>query len=261
MCLLVLAWQLHPAQDLIVAANRDERHERPTAALDVWQDLPGVAAGRDLVAGGGWLGVDARGRFAAVTNYRGEPTRAGSSHSRGLLVSAFLGGELSAADYLARLAPDTQSYPGFNLVIADGDALWYASNRAEGYSRRLQPGVHALSNDLLDVAWPKVERSKQGLRAALDAGEATPDALFALLAEREPGAAPAASGLPWPATSGPFIAHDRYGTRCSTVVYRERGSTWVGERRFGPGGRPDGSSALRIHTRASGSRSVHPKSD
>jgi uncharacterized protein with NRDE domain len=247
MCLLVIAWQLHPAQDLIVAANRDERHERATAPLDLWPDLPGVAAGRDLVAGGSWLGVDARGRFACVTNYRGEPTQSGSSHSRGRLVSGFLGGERSAADYLAGLASDAGRYPDFNLLIADGEALWYASNRAPGFSRRLGPGVHGLSNDLLDVAWPKVERCKQGLRAELDAGGTTPTALFDLLAERQPGQMPAATGLPWPASSGPFIAHEHYGTRCSTVVLRQPGSTWVGERRFGPNGRPEGSSALRIH--------------
>jgi uncharacterized protein with NRDE domain len=247
MCLLVIAWQLHPAQDLIVAANRDERHERATAPLDLWHELPGVAAGRDLVAGGSWLGVDRHGRFACVTNYRGEPTQAGSSHSRGRLVSGFLGSGASAADYLDRLAGDAQRYPGFNLVIADGDALWYASNRAPGFSRRLGPGVHGLSNDLLDVAWPKVERCKQGLRDALDTGGTAPNALFELLAEREPGAIPAAAGLPWPATSGPFIAHALYGTRCSTVVLRQPGSTWVGEHRFGPGGKPEGCSALRIH--------------
>jgi uncharacterized protein with NRDE domain len=247
MCLVALAWQLHPTQDLIVAANRDERHGRATAALDLWAELPGVAAGRDLVAGGSWLGVDTRGRFACVTNYRGEPTLAAGKASRGSLVSGYLGGTSSAAHYLAQLGPHAAHYPGFNLVIADADGLWYASNRAARFAQRLQPGVHGLSNDLLDVAWPKVERCKQGLRAQLDAGGPEPDALFELLAERETGAAATTTGLPWPATSGPFIAHDDYGTRCSTVVVREPGSTWVKERRFGRGGRYDGSSALRIH--------------
>jgi len=247
MCLVALAWQLHPAQDLIVAANRDERHARATAPLDLWTDLPGVAAGRDLAAGGTWLGIDTRGRFACVTNYRGEPTQAGSSHSRGRLVSGFLGGTAGPADYLAALEADADRYPGFNLVIADSRTLWYASNRATTFAQRLGPGVHGLSNDLLDVGWPKVERCKQGLRRELDAGGPAPAGLFDLLAEREPGSAPASAGLPWPATSGPFIAHDDYGTRCSTVVLRQPGSTWVGERRFGRAGQADGSSALRIH--------------
>lgn len=246
MCLLVVAWGLHPTLQLIVAANRDEQHGRATAALDRWPEIPGMAAGRDLVAGGSWLAADTRGRFACVTNFRGEPSPAGSSHSRGRLVTDFLAGERSAEAYLAQLAHTAQEFPGFNLLLAEPDALWYASNRDPGFARRLGVGVHGLSNDLLDVGWPKVARCKQGLQDALDEGVALAPTLYALLAEREPGPTPPAAGLPWPATSGPFIAHERYGTRCSTVVMRQRGSTWLGERRFGPGGEPAGESQLRL---------------
>lgn len=246
MCLVVVAWRLHPSEDLIVAANRDESHGRATAPMDRWADLPGVAAGRDLVAGGTWLGVDARGRFACVTNYRGEPNRSATTHSRGRLVSAFLGSDMPAGEYLDTLARDATGYPGFNLLVADGESLWYASNRTERFARCLPPGVHGLSNDLLDVPWPKVQRCKQGLRAALDTGDSSPPRLFALLAERSPDLEAPPPGLPWPASSGPFIVHDSYGTRTSTVVLRRPGSTWIGEQRFGPNGRPEGSDTLNI---------------
>jgi uncharacterized protein with NRDE domain len=246
MCLLVVAWGLHARYDLIVAANRDEQHARATAALDYWSDVPGMAAGRDLVAGGSWLAADKRGRFACVTNFRGEPSQPGSSHSRGRLVADFLAGDRPAPDYLGALEPAAAGFPGFNLLLADSSGLWYASNRSRRFASALGRGVHGLSNDLLDVAWPKVERSKQGLRQFLDRGSADARGLFELLAERDPGPAPAQAGLPWPATSGPFIAHERYGTRCSTLVTRDAGSTWVAERRFGPTGKPQGETQLRL---------------
>jgi uncharacterized protein with NRDE domain len=252
MCLVVIAWQLHPSQDLIVAANRDEQHARAATSLDCWPESPGVAAGRDLVAGGTWLGVDADGRFACVTNYRGEPARSSSPRSRGQLVSGFLGAGVSAADYLDHLAGKAEEYPGFSLLIADQKSLWYASNRSAGFARRLPAGVHGLSNDLLDVGWAKVDRCKLGLREALDAGDPDPETLFALLAERHIEAS-GTPNLPWPATSGPFIADKSYGTRASTLVMRQPGSTWISERRFGPEGRLEGRTALQVaHTTLNG---------
>ena len=246
MCLLVVAWGVHSDCELIVAANRDERHDRATAALDHWPEVPGMSAGRDLVAGGSWLAADTRGRFACVTNFRGEPSQPGSSYSRGRLVTDFLAGDAPAGQYLQALSVQAPAFPGFNLLLAEPGALWYASNRSVNFSRQLGAGVHGLSNDLLDVGWPKVERCKQGLRDVLDSGREPPQALFSLLAEREVGPAPASAGLPWPATTGPFIAHERYGTRCSTLVMRDAHSTWLAERRFGPGGKPLGESQLRL---------------
>lgn len=250
MCLLVLAWQTHPRFDLLVAANRDEQHARATAALDYWPEVPGMAAGRDLVAGGSWLAVDRQGRFAGVTNFRGEPSTPGSSRSRGRLVTDFLAGSAPAAQYLEALAAEAGSYPGFNLLLVDGQELWYASNRSERFARRLGPGVHGLSNDLLDVAWPKVERCMGALREHLDAGHGAAEPLFDMLGDRQRAPAPGAPGLPWPATSGPFIAHALYGTRSSTLVTREPGATWVSERRFGPAGDPQGQTQLRLPHRA-----------
>ena len=253
MCLLVVAYGLHPRFDLLVGANRDERHDRASAPLDRWQEFPGLVAGRDLVAGGSWLGVDAQGRFASVTNFRDEEATAPGGPSRGGLVSQFLAAGCSPEEYLARLAPRAADYAGFNLLLADRDSLWYASNRAPGFARRLPQGVHGLSNHLLDTPWPKVELSKQGLRGLVDAGSDPLLPLFDLLAEREaPQVAVEAAGaptLPWPAISGPFIAHEIYGTRCSTVVTRDAAVTRINERRFRPLGIADGDTQFQFASR------------
>lgn len=240
MCLLVVAYGLHPHFDLMVGANRDERHDRASAGLDRWPEFPGLVAGRDLTAGGSWLGVDALGRFAAVTNFRDEESTAPGGPSRGRLVTDFLTSGRSPAEHLQRLAPHAADYAGFNLLVADRDALWYASNRAPGFARQLPSGMHGLSNHLLDTPWPKVEFSKQRLRSLIDTGADPQPPLFDLLAEREAPRGQTAATLPWPATSGPFIAHEVYGTRCSTVVTRDATGTRISERRFLPLGYADG---------------------
>ena len=91
MCLILFAWQAHPRYSLVVAANRDEFHQRPSAAANFWEDDPGILAGRDLQGGGTWLGITRSGRFAAITNYR-EPLdpEPPPERSRGLLVRDFL---------------------------------------------------------------------------------------------------------------------------------------------------------------------------
>src|SRR4051812_27063017 len=128
MCLILLAWRAHAAYPLIVAANRDEFHARPASAAGFWSDRPSVLAGRDLTAGGTWMGVDRSGRFAAVTNYRGahEPSAA---HSRGALVTGFLLDARTPAAYMDVVFGESNSYSGFNLLVADGGELWWMSNR------------------------------------------------------------------------------------------------------------------------------------
>ena len=137
MCLIVLAWRVHPEQALIVAANRDEFHARPAAPAGYWEDHPDILAGRDLEARGTWMGVSRAGKFAAVTNYRGaaEPSAA---ESRGALVSRYLANGAAAGTYLTRI--DGKSYSGFNLLAADDTELWWMSNR-DGPARRLEPGA------------------------------------------------------------------------------------------------------------------------
>src|SRR5258708_5544746 len=139
MCLILLAWRAHPDYRLIVAANRDEFHARPASPAAFWPDQPRILAGRDLEAGGTWMGASRGGRFAAVTNYRGarEPRAA---ESRGALVARFLENGTTPADYAAAVAQRGSAYSGFNLFAADAEELWWLSNRG-GEPRRLSKGI------------------------------------------------------------------------------------------------------------------------
>lgn len=261
MCLLVLGWRAHPRYRLVVAANRDEYHERPAAPLAKWPPPAGFIAGRDLRAHGTWLGVDAARRFGVVTNFRElQPARAGAP-SRGELIPRFLGassgaaGGGSAAQFFAALASAAQEYSGFNLLLADRDSLWYGSNRATPFARALSPGVYGLANELLDAPWPKLARVRAGFAAWLRAPPAaSAQELFALLADRTPadGALqPDARGLPreWQqALSAPFVLHPEYGTRCSTVLLIEPGGgLYLAERRFDQHGNSTGETEFQLN--------------
>lgn len=237
MCLIALAWQAHPDYPLIVAANRDEFHHRPAAAARFWPEAPAVLAGRDLAAGGTWLGITRRGRFAALTNVR-EPGAAQGSRSRGLLVSAFLQGGNSPQTYAAAVAADGAAYSGFNLLVGDAGSLWWVSNRAPAPAP-VAPGVHALSNHLFNTPWPKVQRARDGLSAALAVPSA--ERLFALLADDR--AAPddelpdTGVGLAMERLlSPPFIRSGGYGTRCSSVLLAGRERILFAEQTFTPDG-------------------------
>jgi len=195
----------------VVAANRDEFHGRPAAAAAFWSDQPGILAGRDLQAHGTWMGVSRGGRFAAVTNYRGarEPSAA---ESRGALVARFLENAIAPAAYVQAI--EANAYSGFNLLAADGEELWWMSNR-DGVPRRLEPGVYGLGNLLLDS--PDVEASKTRFRKALEPSPAV-ETLFSLLAEAR-------------------IVNSQYGTRCSTVLLRAgKGRVRYAERTFSADG-------------------------
>ena len=166
MCLIYLAWRRHPRYPLVVAANRDEYHARPAAPAHWWEDAPGVLAGRDLEAGGTWMGVTRGGRFAAVTNYHDPAAgRRAGAPSRGALVGAFLTGGEPAPEYLDRVVEEGRRYNGFCLLAMDGETLAFASNRSPG-AMRLDPGVYGLSNHLLDTPWPKVTEGKAELETA-----------------------------------------------------------------------------------------------
>ncbi|MDU9402039.1 NRDE family protein [Pseudomonas sp. zfem004] len=238
MCLIVFAWRPGTARPLIVAANRDEFHARPTQALGAWEDAPGVYAGRDLEAGGTWLGVGPQGRFAALTNIR-DPRQALGPRSRGELVAAFLQGELGVEAYLDSVASRSGQYSGFNLLVGDAGQLGYLHAR-DAAPRLLEPGVYGLSNAGLDTPWPKLVKARSGLEKLLESAE--PEQLLSLLADGEP-----ASDSELPETgvglaterllSSVFIASQNYGTRASTVlIVDERGRRRMVERSFGPFG-------------------------
>lgn len=209
MCLIALAWRVHPEYPLIVAANRDEFHARPAAPAAFWDDYPEILAGRDLEARGTWMGVARSGRFGAVTNYRGARERR-AVESRGALVSRFLLGVEKAGPYVDSLKKDL--YSGFNLLACDGEELWWTSNR-DGAPRKLEPGVYGLANALLDS--PDVEPAKRALGEAIEPAPAV-ETLFRVLAKHR-------------------IVNPEYGTRCSTVLLKGERTRYA-ERVFAPDG-------------------------
>ncbi|HEU0302092.1 MAG TPA: NRDE family protein [Longimicrobium sp.] len=243
MCLIALALDAHPAYRLVVAANRDEFYARPTASAGWWTDAPEVLAGRDLRDGGTWMGVTRGGRFAAITNYRdpGLAQRAGAP-SRGALVADFLRGSGDAEAYANDVASRAAEYNGFNLLVGNDDGLFYLSNRAPGV-RRLEPGVYALSNALLDTPWPKVVRARVAVADALARvqGDGWDSSLWEMLADRVVAADDALPDTGVGAErerllSPPFIRTDVYGTCASTVltIARDGGVHFV-ERSVAPG--------------------------
>jgi len=245
MCLIVVGWRAHADFPLLVAANRDEFHARPTAPAARWPDAPQVIGGRDLEAGGTWLGITDTGRFAAVTNVR-EPGVAPGARSRGGLTRDFLLSDTPAADYAARIAGS--EYSGFNLLLGDGATLLYCSNR-ESEARVLAPGIYGLSNHRLDSPWPKLQTARQRFAAALP-GLPDENAFFELLADK--GIAADAdlpnTGVPlaWERLlSAVFVQSPDYGTRASTVAWRRAdGAIRLHERSFAPNGEQIQSSVI-----------------
>jgi uncharacterized protein with NRDE domain len=240
MCLIAFANDLDD-HVLAIAANRDEDHRRATLPADFWTDDPTVFGGRDVVAGGTWLGVSTRGRVAAVTNVRS--SRAGRGRaSRGTLCREFLAGNDAAKPYSDAVLRNRAEYGVFNLLVHDGRSLGYV-NHAVDAPVLVAPGVHAVSNAALNDPWPKVERAKRALRDALDAPRVDlVEAMFVFLASRE-----GADDRLLPDTgygvdverelASVFIASQVFGTRSSTVVlWRRDGHITFEERSFGPGG-------------------------
>src|SRR5262245_18031763 len=229
MCLIVVALGSSPHYPLIVAANRDEQHARPTGRAAWWADRPLVLGGRDLEAGGSWLAMNRGGRFAAVTNIR-EATRPVGKSSRGSLVADFVGNFAPAAEHAARAVRDGAAFGPVNLFRHDGRELWFASNRAA--AARLDLGTHSFSNAPAGVEWPKTASARAGVERLLS--HAAPlEPLFALLAERDD------SGTALERYQRThFVVGPVYGTRCSTVVLVDAaGRATFTERSFDAAGR------------------------
>ena len=244
-CLVVLAWQAAAGKRIALAANRDEFHARPTAPMD-WWGAPPILAGRDLSAGGTWLGLDRRRRFAVITNFRGGSTPA-RAPSRGTLIPRFLAGSLAPLEFLAALAPEADRYAGFSLLLADEGSLGYFCNRAPEPPRLLSAGVYGLSNATLDAPWPKLLQSRAELTRRLGAAALSPDDLLEAVADRR-----LAADTDLPDTgvgvalerrlSPAFIVGADYGTRSSTALKLDAdGRGVVLERSFGADGTPTGS--------------------
>ncbi len=224
MCLIFIAINQHPDHPLIIAGNRDEFYRRPTEKLSFWQDQPDILAGRDIAAGGTWLGVTRTGRIAAITNYR-DPARINdNAPSRGLLVLDFLAADTTPEQFVLENEDRMTRCNGFNLVFGDLSALYYYSNRGNALIYRIPPGLHAVSNHLLNTAWPKVEKGKAALAGLLaEPGDVNNEALFSVLQDTE--RAPdkllpdTGVGLDWERSLSPmFIITDVYGTRSTSLI-------------------------------------------
>ncbi|MDX1638905.1 MAG: NRDE family protein [Balneolaceae bacterium] len=240
MCLIAFSYKQHPRYDLVFAANRDEFYGRPTRGAQFWEEHNQLLAGKDLEAGGTWMGITRHGKFSALTNYRDPDNRRNDAPSRGHLVLDFLVSDDAPDSYLEDIDDNSDSYNGFNLLLGSPEQLYYYSNRSEGY-RVLEPGTYGLSNHLLNTSWPKTERAKQRLSDIVGYEKIDTSALFDLLQDDQPAPDPELpdTGIPKElerAVSPIFIKTEKYGTRCSTVLLVDKnGRVTFEERRYKDG--------------------------
>ena len=240
MCLIVFAYNCHPAYRLILGANRDEYRDRPTIPASFWPDATHILAGRDRQAGGTWLGITTDGKLAAITNYRDPHQQVVDPPSRGTLVAGFLQNKIvTTEEFQQTLNRDSQLYDGFNLLYGSSDDLHYFTNRG-GSSGPVTAGIHGLSNHLLDTRWPKLTAARSRLKAILQLKNVDPELIFEALSDP----VPFANGLLPDTGVGPererllspiFIADAGYGTRSTTVLLIDRsGHVTFIERTFEP---------------------------
>jgi uncharacterized protein with NRDE domain len=250
MCLIVFAWDVHPKYKLILAANRDEFYHRPTAPLGYWEDQPEILGGRDLEAGGSWMAVNTKGKFAAVTNYRDLKNIKKDATSRGEIPTNFLTQEISPMAYLEGIDSKASDYNGFNALIGDQKELLHYSNY-ENIINAIQPGIYGLSNALLDTPWPKVKRAKEKFSNIIH-NDWTTSELIKMMEDDT-----LAQDAQLPDTGVPFdlekglspmcIRMENYGTRCTTVITMDRvGQINFTERSFPVGERKDHTIAYSI---------------
>ncbi len=223
MCLILLAYRVHPEFPLIVVANRDEFYARPTAVASIWPEPGGILAGRDLQAQGTWLGVTGSGKFAAITNYRSDEKPVATGTSRGDLVAGYLRSSKNAQCWSSELIDSSDEYQGYNLLTFDGEHLVYASNRGSERLQSLTPGIHGLSNKHLNTPWPKVRQGCEALQSLVNEDAVSTGQLIDLMADNQQ--APdnqlpdTGVSLQWERLlSSTFIHSEYYGTRCTTVV-------------------------------------------
>jgi len=228
-CLILTAVDRHPRYSLVLGANRDEFLDRETAQARFWEDYPQVLAGRDLRGGGTWMGVTLEGRVCALTNYRDPSSRKEGAPSRGRLVSRFLTGEEPPAAFLDAVAREGPRYNGFNIIAGLGPEIYWYSNRSGEGALRIPPGVHGISNRLLNTPWPKVVRGVRGVERLLDVeDDPSPESLFSILEDRtlppDRDLPETGVGLDWERVLSPLhIESPTYGTRSSTLLLVERG--------------------------------------
>ncbi|MCL4440950.1 MAG: NRDE family protein [Firmicutes bacterium] len=247
MCYVVFAYDCHPDYLLVLAANRDEDNARPAAPARFWEEAPDMLAGKDLLQSGTWMGISRLGRFAALTNYRDPASLKPEAPSRGRLVKDYLCSLADPLAYIDWLAAAREVYNGYNLLLMSQRGMWHYSNRT-GSPLKISPGIHGLSNHLLDTPWPKVERGKARLGLIIKhSKDFAVDSLFELLYDRRQALdrdlPQTGVSLQWERLlSSIFIQSEAYGTRSSTVLLIERGgNVHFYERNFNKDGQRAGS--------------------
>jgi uncharacterized protein with NRDE domain len=227
MCLILIGLNSHPDYKLIIAGNRDEFYDRPTAEAAFWDEAPYLLAGKDLLGGGTWFGITKGGRLAAISNYRDPEPFKKDAPSRGRLVSGFLLGNDSPGSYLDNITEEAGRYNGFNLATGLNDRLFWYSNRGN-VIKELGPGIYGMSNHLLDTAWPKVIKGKSQLAGLISRPVLPgPDEFFNMLTDRtvafDKDLPDTGVGLERDRMLSPiFISSPDYGTRSSTLLFIDR---------------------------------------
>ncbi|MDR3628539.1 MAG: NRDE family protein [Ignavibacteriaceae bacterium] len=222
MCLLLIAYNNHPLYKVIIAANRDEFYNRPAEPAKFWDDKPFLLGGKDLQAGGTWLGITKQGRFAAITNYRSQKDTITVRPTRGKIVTDFLVSKETPVNFANRLILSSEKYNGYNLIFMDYETAYYFSNKTKS-ALNLQPGTYALSNHLLDTPWPKVEKSKKSFSNIIKNENILAEDLFGILSDTStpPDELLPDTGIGLEierAVSPIFVSTPFYGTRSSTVI-------------------------------------------
>jgi uncharacterized protein with NRDE domain len=258
MCLAIIASNVLQDWPLIVLANRDELHNRPTLAANPWSDADAILGGRDLSAGGTWLGVTTHGRLALLTNYREPGQHDPEAPSRGQLTDDFLRGDDSPEAYAHTVQERSHRYNGFNLLLADASDLWFCSNRGHLKIEQLTTGVMGISNASLNTPWPKLTRTQDAVSKYLAqwavSGAPNTTQLFDVMQDTrsasieelpDTGVGPDREKL----LGSPFIKNERYGTRCTTLIMkRSDGMIRFHEKRFNAQGLHSGESLWTVHT-------------
>lgn len=228
MCLILFAKNCHPKYKLIVAANRDEFYQRRTQQADFWESDPNILAGRDLEAGGTWMGISTKLELAMLTNFRDPSSIKEDAPSRGELVVDYLQNDLDPESYLSQHAAQGNRYNGYNLICGTPDSLYYYSNYQEGV-HPITDGIHGLSNALLNTEWPKIKRGKRQLQQLITTEVLEPEHLFEMLYDdlkASPDELPSTGvGQDTELMLSPmFIKSNNYGSRCSTVLLIDKNS-------------------------------------
>jgi len=238
MCLILFSYAPDSNYRLVLAANRDEFRDRPTAPLANWDDASQIIGGRDLKSGGTWLGITYYGKWAAVTNFRDPGAVMPEAPSRGHLLSDFLFGKKTPGEYLKYITKTAHRYNGFNLIIGDTHEVMYFSNKGEGIEK-IQPGLYGLSNHLLDTPWPKIQTGKNRFSRLLKHSEKIDiEEIFELLrnTDRPPDhqLPQTGVGLEWERFLSPiFISGELYGTRSSSIlIVKNSGAVTFVERSY-----------------------------